>query len=83
MTAYLGHISKVNPELNAIVSLQDETGLLKEADQKDKELAEGKSLGWMHGFPIAPKDLTNTKKRELKRLWQAFSLKIMFLLKMG
>ena len=61
MTAYLGHINKVNPELNAIVSLQDETGLLKEADQKDKELAEGKSQGWMHGFPIAPKDLTNTK----------------------
>ena len=61
MTAYLGHINKVNPELNAIVSLQDETGLLKEADQKDKELAEGKSQGCMHGFPIAPKDLTNTK----------------------
>ena len=61
MASYLGHINKVNPELNAIVSLQDEAGLLQEADQKDKQLAEGKSMGWMHGFPIAPKDLTNTK----------------------
>ena len=61
MGAYLEQINKVNPELNAIVSLQDPEGLYKQADEKDAELAAGKSSGWMHGFPIAPKDLTNTK----------------------
>lgn len=61
MKAYLDQINKVNPKLNAIVNLEESEGLFKQADERDKELSEGKSHGWMHGFPMAPKDLTNTK----------------------
>lgn len=61
MQAYLDQVNKVNPKLNAIVTLQDPETVLKEADEKDQELASGKSRGWMHGFPMAPKDLANTK----------------------
>lgn len=60
MEAYLTQINKVNPQVNAIVSLQDPEFLLKEAQEKDKALAKGNSFGWMHGFPIAPKDLSDT-----------------------
>jgi amidase len=57
MTAYLDHIARVNPKVNAIVSLQDRDDLLAQARERDAELARGEPLGWMHGFPQAPKDL--------------------------
>ena len=60
MTAYLSWIEKMNPEVNAIVSLQDAEGLLRQADERDSLLARGEYLGWMHGFPQAPKDLAAT-----------------------
>jgi len=61
MNAYLGHIKKINPSFNAIVSLADDESLLLEANQCDKELSKGISRGWMHGFPHAVKDLADTK----------------------
>lgn len=61
MNAYLGQIDKVNPTLNAIVSLRNRDELLNEAAQKDAELAKGIYHGWMHGFPHAVKDLAATK----------------------
>jgi len=61
MTAYLDHIARANPRVNAIVALQDRDSLLKQADEKDKLLASGRSDGWMHGFPQAIKDLEETK----------------------
>ncbi|MEN3929860.1 amidase [Microvirga sp. W0021] len=61
MTAYLDQIDKVNGKVNAIVALQDRDGLLKQAEEKDKALASGNSMGWMHGFPQAIKDLEETK----------------------
>jgi len=61
MTAYLDHIAQINPKVNAIVSLQDRDGLLKQADVRDAQLARGESMGWMHGFPHAVKDLEATK----------------------
>lgn len=61
MTAYLDHIALVNPQVNAIVSLQDRDGLQKEAAERDRQLARGESMGWMHGFPHAVKDLASTK----------------------
>lgn len=61
MNAYLDHIEKVNPRVNAIVSLQSRDGLVAQAKEKDKELAAGKDSGWMHGFPSAVKDLDATK----------------------
>lgn len=60
MQAYLTQIDRLNPKVNAIVSLQDREGLLKQADERDQQLAKGTYLGWMHGFPQAPKDLANT-----------------------
>jgi amidase len=64
MNAYLAQIDKVNPKVNAIVSLQARDGLVAQARQRDAELAaarnEGRSVGWMHGFPQAPKDLAAT-----------------------
>ena len=61
MEAYLKHIDKVNPTLNAIVSRKDKDTVFAEADEKDKELAAGKDRGWLHGLPMAPKDLAGTK----------------------
>ena len=60
MQAYLARIDAVNPAFNAIVSLQDGDGLLRQADARDLQLARGESMGWMHGMPQAIKDLANT-----------------------
>ncbi|NIE78289.1 amidase [Pantoea sp. Ap-967] len=60
MLAYLGHIERCNPQVNALVSLRDGEALLAEADERDKELARGQSRGWMHGMPQAIKDLAAT-----------------------
>jgi amidase len=61
MNAFLDHIDRLNPKVNAIVSLQDRETLLKQADERDNQLARGEYLGWLHGFPQAVKDLTATK----------------------
>lgn len=60
MTAFLDHIERVNPRANAIVSLRDRATLLAEAAERDAQLARGDYLGWLHGIPQAPKDLTAT-----------------------
>ena len=61
MTAYLDHIERVNPRVNAIVSLQDRGDLMAQARERDAQLARGQVMGWMHGFPQAPKDLFQTR----------------------
>ena len=61
MTAYLDHIGRVNPKVNAIVSLANPDDLLLQARERDAQLARGEYLGWMHGFPQAIKELTNAK----------------------
>ncbi len=58
MQAYLARIAAVNPRVNAIVSLVDESTLLTQADARDAQLARGESMGWMHGIPQAIKDLS-------------------------
>ncbi|WP_342066066.1 amidase [Achromobacter kerstersii] len=58
MGAYLAHIDHVNPKLNAIVARRDADALLREAAERDAQLDAGQWLGWMHGMPQAPKDLT-------------------------
>src|SRR5471032_2789565 len=57
MTAYLDHIAAFNPKVNAIVALQDRTGLLAQARERDAQVARGQILGPLHGFPHAVKDL--------------------------
>jgi amidase len=61
MRAYLARIGRLNPRFNAIVSLRDEAQLLAEAGRCDEALARGESRGWMHGFPLAIKDLAPTR----------------------
>ncbi|MCG7203689.1 amidase [Streptomyces arenae] len=57
MQAYLEHIERVNPPVNAIVGLQDPELSLAQARERDEQLDRGEYLGWMHGFPHAVKDL--------------------------
>ena len=61
MDAFLNHIDRINPVVNAIVSLQDRETLLKQSDERDAQLTRGEYLGWLHGFPQAIKDITATK----------------------
>jgi amidase len=61
MTAYLDHIAAANPQVNAIVALQDRDTLLAQARERDNQLAQGHSLGPLHGFPHAVKDLQAVK----------------------
>jgi amidase len=61
MAAYLEHIDRLNPYVNALVSLRQPDVLLEEADAADASLGRGVSHGWMHGFPHAVKDLVVTQ----------------------
>src|SRR5512138_860235 len=58
MQAYLGRIDTLNPKVNALVALLPHDGLLAQADERDSMLAQGRSMGWMHGFPMAIKELS-------------------------
>ncbi|MDX3906235.1 MAG: amidase [Pigmentiphaga sp.] len=57
MAAYLDRIERCNPAVNAIVALRPREELEAEAARADAELAQKGPQGWMHGFPIAVKDL--------------------------
>ena len=59
MQAFLQRIAAVNPQANAIVNLQDTGQLLEQAEACDAELARGDSRGWLHGMPLAFKDLVD------------------------
>jgi amidase len=61
MTAYLDHIEKMNPRVNAIVALQDRAALLAQAREGDARLARHEPVGALHGFPFAVKDLVPVK----------------------
>jgi amidase len=60
MEAHLAQIERVNPKVNAIVTLLAESAL-KEARAADESLAHGRPLGRLHGLPVAHKDLAVTK----------------------
>jgi len=59
MQAFVGRIRELNPTFNAIVNLAPDDVLLAQADEADKELAAGRSRGWLHGIPIAIKDASD------------------------
>lgn len=61
MTAFLDRIEALNPQVNALISVRPRDALLAEAARADAELAAGRSRGWLHGIPQAPKDLTATR----------------------
>jgi amidase len=55
VTAHLNHIHKYNPDLNAIVII-DEQAALKSAREADAALAQGDWRGPLHGVPVTIKD---------------------------
>jgi amidase len=57
MAAFLARIAAVNPALNAVVSLRDADVLMAEARAAD----DVPRMGWLHGLPLAVKDLCATK----------------------
>jgi amidase len=61
MTAYLDHIQRFNPLVNAIVALEDRSALLSQACDRDAQLARADAIGPLHGFPLAIKDLVPVK----------------------
>ena len=60
MRAHLDRIHAVNPGLNAIVTLLDDDAALALAQEADRAVAAGASLGPLHGLPFAVKDLMDT-----------------------
>ena len=61
MQSTLERIARLNPQSNAIVSMQDPELWMAQARERDAQLARGESMGWMHGMPQAIKDLANSK----------------------
>jgi len=61
MRAFLAQIERVNPLVNAIVTLRPTDALLAEAESADRRLASGETPGPLHGLPIAIKDLSLTR----------------------
>ena len=59
MDAHLKRIARVNPRVNAIVTLLAEQALA-EANKADETLASRGQVGPLHGLPIAHKDLLLT-----------------------
>ncbi|MEQ1755021.1 MAG: amidase [Micropepsaceae bacterium] len=57
MQAYLDHIARLNPAVNAIISLRNSDELMAEARERDAEIANGRLRGALHGVPQAIKDL--------------------------
>ena len=61
MTAFLERIHAVNADLNALINLTDSDRCLDLARKSDAQLRAGSYRGWLHGLPIAIKDLSNAQ----------------------
>ena len=59
MSAHLARIERVNPSVNAIVTLVAERAMA-DAARADELTAKGATLGVLHGLPVAHKDLFDT-----------------------
>ena len=60
LAAHLTQIERVNPKVNAIVTLAQETAIAAAA-KADEMQAHGQTLGVLHGLPVAHKDLFETR----------------------
>jgi amidase len=60
MQAHLKQINRVNPKVNAIVTLIPEDQLMAQAAAADEALVKGNALGPLHGLPVGVKDLHET-----------------------
>ena len=59
MAAHLARIERVNPKVNAIVTLVADRAM-SDAARADELTARGGPLGVLHGLPVAHKDLVDT-----------------------
>src|SRR3954447_586792 len=59
MAAHLARIERLNPKVNAIVTLVADRAI-EEAARADAAAARGDELGVLHGLPVAHKDLVDT-----------------------
>ena len=59
MAAHLARIERVNPKINAVVTLVADRAMA-DAQKADELQARGGALGPLHGLPVAHKDLINT-----------------------
>jgi amidase len=59
MAAHLARIERLNPKVNAIVTLVADRAMA-DAARADERTARGDSLGVLHGLPVAHKDLVDT-----------------------
>src|SRR5262252_6457121 len=59
MQAHLAQIERVNPTMNAIVTLVADRAL-EQARRADEAVARGETWGVLHGLPVAHKDLFET-----------------------
>jgi amidase len=60
MAAHLAQIERVNPKVNAMVTLVPEKAM-RQARAADEMLVQGEPLGPLHGLPVAHKDLVVTR----------------------
>src|ERR1700730_17307807 len=60
MAAHLARIERVNPHVNAIITLHADEATAS-ARRADEALARGEELGALHGLPVAHKDLFCTR----------------------
>jgi amidase len=59
VAAHLRQVERINPTVNAIVTLTAERAM-QEAALADERLARGEEVGPLHGLPVAHKDLQET-----------------------
>ena len=59
MTAHLARIERVNPKVNAIVTLVAERAMA-DAARADETMTRSGPIGVLHGLPVAHKDLVDT-----------------------
>ena len=59
---YLTNIDKLNPQLNAIVSLRDRDWIIKKAQEKDSLKQDIKIKQILFGLPLATKELFDVKE---------------------
>ncbi|PHY07656.1 MAG: amidase [Alcaligenaceae bacterium] len=57
LEAFLAQIAQHNPAVNAIVAMPEHETLFAQAHERDAQLGRKHSMGVLHGFPQAPKDI--------------------------
>ncbi len=73
---FLERLKKYDPILHCVITITQERAL-KQAELTDKEIAEGKYRGLLHGIPFGVKDLLSTK--DYKTTWGAAPFKDQFI----